>query len=286
MASSLKMFAFAKINLALAVVGKRDDGYHNIESVLQTIGLHDLVHVELTAQGISCDCGSLSGPDNLAYRAAGLFINKLSSENISHQGVKIVIEKHIPWEAGLAGGSSDGAAVLNALNQLYHEPLSRQQLLEMAADLGADVAFCLNGGTAWAEGRGERLISLPPVPQLDLVIVKPKAGVSTRESYTRFGQLGRYSRLSRNNWENALKAGNREELFKLMQNDLEQPSSELVPEIAEIKGRLLAQGCFQALMCGSGSAVFGVVRDKEEALKIGESFKNCGYQVWTTNTLN
>ena len=142
-------FAYAKINLALAVLGVREDGYHELQSVMQSIALHDVVKVRRTGGDLVCHCGTLSGKRNLAYTAAEMFFKELGLQG----GAEIQIEKHIPIQAGLAGGSSDAAAALRLLNQLYNFPLREEKLQELSARCGADVAFCLRGGTAWATGR-------------------------------------------------------------------------------------------------------------------------------------
>ncbi len=288
MNSWLKTFAYAKINLGLAVNGQRKDGYHDIESVFQSIDLHDVVRLRPVQEGISCRCGDLSGPANLAYRAAARFLRELEARRRGRlRGVEIEIEKNIPMEAGLAGGSSDGAAVLKLMNQLYEYPFSLEELNKMGAELGADVVFCLNGGTMWAAGRGELLEQLPPAPRLDLVVVKPQQGVSTQAAYGRLAQMGKWSTLERKKWEKILAAGERESIAKLLSNDLEPPSFQLVPEISCIKKELLRHGSLGALMSGSGSAVFGIGKNAEHVRQIGLQIKKQGYaQVWVTHTIN
>lgn len=292
MNSALEMFAYAKINLGLAVTGKRDDGYHNIETVFQSIDLGDVVRLRAIPEGIVCKCGEWSGTANLAYRAAELFLQNLKtkfsalSPGTGNNGVEIEIEKFIPAEAGLAGGSSDAAATLTLMNRLHGSPYSAAELDQMGARLGADVAFCLHGGTIWAWGRGEKLARLPDAPKLDLIIVKPDEGVPTPAAYGRLAQMKAYGRLRRADWEEALQSGNRDRLAGLLYNDLERPSFQLVPKIAGIKKELLRLGCKGALMCGSGSAVFGIGEDEDHVQAMAAVLQRRGYtRIWVAHTI-
>ncbi|HVJ49884.1 4-(cytidine 5'-diphospho)-2-C-methyl-D-erythritol kinase [Desulfitobacterium sp.] len=277
----LVTFAYAKINLGLAVKGKRSDGYHELQTVMQTIDLYDTVKISLSGSGIECFCGGLSGPRNLAYQAAKLFRERLNSR----QGIRIEIEKRIPVQAGLAGGSADAAATLRGLNQLYNYPSSQEELLQLANQLGSDVAFCLQGGTQWAEGRGEKLLPLAEAPEMSLVLAKPQQGVSTGEAYRRFDQLGRGHLLSFQAWEEALQSGSVEKIALLLSNDLEAGSQVILPVIAGLKEDLRKAGCYSALMSGSGSAVFGITHSEDQAQEIAHSLKQKGYSVWVTKTI-
>ncbi|AFM39167.1 4-diphosphocytidyl-2-C-methyl-D-erythritol kinase [Desulfosporosinus acidiphilus SJ4] len=279
--SFVTTFAHAKINLALAVLGIRDDGYHELQSVMQSIDLHDVVRVRRAGEKVTCHCGELSGSGNIAHIAAELFLQELGLS----EGVEIHIEKHIPIQAGLAGGSSDAAATLRLLNKLFDNPLTKKTLLELAGKCGADVAFCLGGGTMWAAGRGEELDFLPKAPCLDLVLVKPRAGVNTREAYQRFDRDGRSGFLVRADWENALRESSPQQIAALLYNDLEIASIPLVPEISDLKQQLLAEKCYGALMSGSGSCVFGIAQSGEHARQVAEKLKNRGHKnVWVTKT--
>ncbi|WP_407305921.1 4-(cytidine 5'-diphospho)-2-C-methyl-D-erythritol kinase [Desulfosporosinus sp. SB140] len=278
----LTTFAYAKINFALAILGVRDDGYHELQSVMQSIALHDVVRVRRTGEAMICRCGALSGKGNLAYIAAELFLNELGLPG----GIEIDIDKYIPIQAGLAGGSSDAAATLRLLNQLYDTPLSREELIALAGKCGADVAFCLRGGTMWATGRGERLNLLPNVLEVDLVLVKPAAGVNTREAYRQFDRSGRGGFLSKSDWEMALREASPLKIAGLLYNDLEIASMTMVPEISNLKRQLLEEGCYGALMSGSGSCVFGISQSREHAQKVAERLikKGCA-NVWVTKTV-
>lgn len=278
---NLAMFAYAKINLGLAVKGKRPDGYHELQTVMQTIDIHDTVNVSLSGSGIECLCGWLSGPRNLAYQAARLFLGGLNYS----KGVRIEIEKRIPVQAGLAGGSSDAAATLCGLNQLCNQPYSREELFQIANRLGSDVAFCLQGGTQWAEGRGEKLLPLTEAPVMSLVLVKPQLGINTGESYRRFDLLGRGHPLSFQAWEEAMQSGSIEKIALLLSNDLEVGSQAILPEIAGLKEDLIKAGCYSALMSGSGSTVFGIAHSETEAQEIKYFFQEKGYAVWAIKTI-
>lgn len=270
MVTKTNTIAPAKINLGLAVTGIRDDGYHLLETVFQTISLYDQIEVEITGTGIECDCGELSGKDNLAYKAASLFLDELKdkqgiSENL---GIKIVIEKNIPVQAGLAGGSTDAAAVIRCLNKLFNYPFSSEQLLDIASKIGSDTAYCLEGGTKWGEGTGSTLSPLPQAPEMNLILVKPPQGVSTAEAYRLFDKTGKFSKLDKEQWIRALQKGDIDLIAEIMNNSLEGPAFYLVPEIKTIKEILLENGCLGALMSGSGSAVFGILPDKNSGIKI------------------
>ena len=280
--NQIEMFAYAKINLALAITGLRPDGYHELESVMQSIGIYDRVRVTLTNSGIQCLCGEWSGPKNLAYQAAEAFLKGIGS----NQGVRIEIEKNIPVQAGLGGGSADAAATLQALNILYKELYTQEQLKSLAAKLGADVAFCLQGGTQWATGVGEELISLPASPKMNLVLIKPQQGVNTAEAYRTFDQKGTFSHLDYAAWHRALETGKIESLAPLLYNDLEPASMTLLPEIAWVKDELMKQeGCMGALMSGSGSSVFGITQTCEHAQSIASEWRQRQYSVWVTHTM-
>lgn len=277
---SLTMFAYAKINLALAITGWQD-GFHQLETVMQSIETHDVIEIRRKGTAIHCECGELSGPGNLAFKAAEIFLRNLGKP----EGVDIKIKKNIPLQAGLAGGSSDAAAVLRALNRLFANPFSTEELEEIALRCGSDVPFCLSGGTKWATGRGDKLAELPEAASLNLVLVKPSRGVDTAEAYRRFAANPVYRHLEREHWVSALKSGDPERIAQLLSNDLEGASLQLVPEIAAAKEKLGELGCPGALMSGSGSAVFGIVRDAEEAEFIAGLMRTQGFDSWATRSV-
>lgn len=279
----LTSFAYAKINLALAITGVREDGYHELQSVMQSIDLHDVVKVRLGGEKVVCRCGELSGPGNLAHKAALFFQEKYGQ----FEGIEIEIEKNIPVQAGLAGGSADAAATIRLLNQLYGNPFDNEELISIANRCGADVAFCLYGGTMWASGRGEQLELLPSAPPMDLVLVKPSEGVNTREAYQLFDKVGRSSFLNRANWVSALGQESTEEIVNLLSNDLESASMQLVPEIWRLKELLVEADCQGALMSGSGSSVFGIAQGRAHAEKVAGKLRVMGYNnIWLTKMVS
>lgn len=256
--------AAAKINLTLAVLGRRPDGYHLLESVMQTLSLCDVVEAELAAEtSLSCDFPGLScGEDNLAWQAWSL----LRREFALDAGLKITLRKQIPLGGGLAGGSSDAAQVLLAANELFELKLSAEQLVALAARLGADVPFCLAGGTALASGIGEQLRQLPPCPELRLVLVNPGFAVDTAAVYQQYDQSGAESRQTEaaEAMLQALEHGNPAAIRASLYNALEEPAFQLFPQLAAIKAELQDLG-LAALLCGSGATVLGIAADKKRA---------------------
>lgn len=261
--------AFAKINLALLVRGLRPDGYHQIESVMQTVDLADQVRIRPLRWGLRLTCHpSLSIPPdrNLAYRAAELFFRVTSP----HRGAEIVIRKKIPVAAGLGGGSADAAAVLILLNDIHGRPLSSVQLEELGGQLGSDVPFAMRQGTAWVAGRGEQVTSLAHASIFHLVLAKPVgAFLSTRDVYTHYEQ----KETSPNTMAkiiSALESNNIAAMAGLLFNDLEETACRMMPGIASIKRELLQQGAMAALLSGSGPTVFGVFRQEHEAVRVAQ----------------
>ncbi len=259
--------AYAKLNLTLGVLYKRADGYHALDSIMQTVDLFDTVTVERARDIVVTSTGMLLPYDNTVRRAAELY------RALTGRSVQIRVVKRIPAEAGLGGGSADAAATLNALQELYGE-VDEKTLLEIAAKVGADVPFCLKGGTQRAEGIGEVLTPVRGM-KLQLVIAKPAQGVSTKKLFSLL-------KLPRTMPETtaALKAlsdGNLDALCPLLYNALEEPAIELVPEIGRIKRDLLALGAKAACMSGSGSAVFGVFADKAAAEQAQAGLSNVAF---------
>lgn len=253
--------ACAKLNLFLDITGKRSDGYHTIKSVMQSLDIFDRVKIT-KADGVSVKCSesSLDGEENLAHKAAELFFEQTGIRG----GAEIYIEKRIPIQAGMAGGSADAAAVLRGLNGIYETHLSDEELCAMGARLGADVPFSLCGGTMLCEGIGEQLSPLPELPDCVFVIVKPEIGMSTAESYRIYDEHaaagfehGDFSVMS-----TALEAADVSAVGKALYNALECT----VPDsVLKIKQALLNAGALGALMTGSGTAVFGIFESIEQA---------------------
>jgi len=281
---TLELKAHAKINFTLDVLARRPDGYHEVEMVMQAIALHDRVILQEQAAGITVQSDHPavpSGPQNLAYRAARLLQEYCQIE----RGVAINLQKRIPVAAGLAGGSSDAAAVLTGLNQLWRLHLSLAELQCLGARLGADIPFCLQGGTAVARGIGEQLTAVPGVPRLWLVLVKPPFGISTAAVYRSL----RVDRIT-NHPDTAamLQALAREDyaaIRKNLRNVLEDVVLAKYPQIARLKEKLQAAGAQGALMSGSGPTVFGIARDRAEAERIQANLAALDAQTYVTHTL-
>ncbi|MDD3652650.1 MAG: 4-(cytidine 5'-diphospho)-2-C-methyl-D-erythritol kinase [Desulfotomaculaceae bacterium] len=280
-----KAFARAKINLSLDILGKRPDGFHQVEMVMQSVRLYDLLEFTPLPEDISLIVpgGEVSaGPDNLAYRAADL----LRSHAGIKCGVQIKLTKSIPVEAGLGGGSADAAVTLIMLNEIWgtHIPLSGLMLL--GEKLGSDIPFCLLGGTALARGRGELLEVLHPCPHLGLVLVKPPFGVSTATVYRAYNPELVLKKPVISAVIEAINKNNVTGIAANVCNVLEPVTTKMYPVIADIKERLLEAGALGALMSGSGPTVIGIAPSLEEAYKIAGRYHNCGEKVLVTETLN
>ena len=256
--------AYAKINLTLDVVGKRDDGYHLLETVMQTVSLCDVVSVNM-ADDIVITCSDERVPvdaKNTCHKAARVFFERTGIAG----GVRIDIEKHIPSEAGLGGGSSDAAAALCLLNELYDAKLSYSELEDMAAKVGADVAFCIQGGAAVCRGIGEKMERIA-LPERWVLLVKPDFGVSTPEAYRLFDENGEVSSYGTKAFLDALNSGRNP--YECLSNDLETALCNL--EIAKIRRELIELGAAASQMTGSGSCVFGVF-DNEDTARRAERY--------------
>ncbi|MDP3447084.1 MAG: 4-(cytidine 5'-diphospho)-2-C-methyl-D-erythritol kinase [Eubacteriales bacterium] len=247
--------AYAKLNLTLGVLYKRADGYHALDSIMQTIDLHDTVTIERARDILVTGTGMVLPYDNTLRRAAEQY------RALTGRGAHIRVVKRIPAEAGLGGGSADAAAALNGLQELYGE-VDEKTLLEIGAKVGADVPFCLRGGLQRAEGIGDVLTPLRGM-KLHLLVAKPAAGVSTRKLFSLL-KLPRVMPQTASALK-ALSDGDLDALCPLFFNALEEPAIALVPEIGRIKADMLALGAKAACMSGSGSAVFGVFADKAAA---------------------
>lgn len=252
---------YGKINLALAITGRRADGYHNIDTIFQSIGLCDAVTVsEADAFELTCSQPSLACDEtNLAYKAW----KALCPYKKDNQQVAIHIEKHIPIAAGLAGGSTDCAAVLRGLNRLWGLGLSEKELCRIGAGLGADVPFCICGGTMRGTGIGEELKRLPSLPAWPVVIVHPRVPVQTKQAYALFDSRSHTVPGAVDAVEQAVRAGDFQGLTAAMGNTFEELVIPDVPQVADCQQRLTALG-LQPLMAGSGPTVFALVPPGQE----------------------
>ncbi len=268
----MEIFANAKINLLLSVGARRTDGYHEIESVMQALDFYDRLTLEKTDSGIlELHCNRPYVPTderNLVWIAAAHFFDKTG---LSMDGLKIRLEKNIPVGAGLGGGSSDAAAVLMALNDLYKAGLNKNELSGIAAGIGADVAFFIFGGTCLARGIGERLTPVPALRDVPVLLIKPPFSVSTPKAYQAFDTYGVQPYPDPDAMLAALKSGSIDAVCAAMGNSLEAPVCGLYPKIAEIRDTLVSLGAAGAMMSGAGSAVFAIFRSFTDAKKARES---------------
>lgn len=259
--------AFAKVNLTLDVLDKRDDGYHDIRSIMQTISIRDDIEIDVDTGKpwcIKCDKeGIPTDGRNLAWKAAKVFFDELGGEP---DGLEIRITKRIPSEAGLAGGSADAAAVLRALNRWKDYPLSIAALAELGAKVGSDVPFCVLCGTALAEGRGERLTVLPASPEIFYVVCKPELSFSTPALYAKLDGIAIAKRPDVTAMRAALQRGDFEAIGANLCNVFEQAAIPEHPELNYLKSILMTYGAYGALMTGSGSAVYGIFDSFEYAV--------------------
>lgn len=271
----LHVKAYAKLNLGLDVTGRLEDGYHEVLTVMQSISLCDDISIRLSDGGGNIIARTNlhylpEGDKNIAVRAAKLFFEETK---IPICGGTIELQKHIPVCAGMGGGSTDGAAVLRALNEGYSAGLSRKMLEEMALRLGSDVPFCVVGGTALCRGRGEIMTELPPIPKCWTVICKPPFPISTPELFKAIDCAVIKNRPDTNGIVKAIEKGSVAALAHHIYNVFEDVLPPRCSEIAVIKSKLLDLGALGASMTGTGSAVFGLFDDGETAKKACESLK-------------
>ena len=279
--------AYAKINLTLDVLGRRDDGYHALATVMQTIDLHDTIYLSIIdndAVQLFCTVPELNNSENLAGRAAQLLRQQLGLT----QGVMIEVHKRIPVAAGLGGGSSDAAAILLALKQWWQLSLSPSDLLDLAASLGSDVPFFLIGGLALCEGRGERITSLAPYwpgAMSWLLLLKPAISISTaaifRSLPTKDYTDGRYSRAVCS----ALLVGKVPEVEDL-HNSLERGVLEAYPEVTQARDDLLQAGASLVRLSGSGPTLFAPFAEHADATRVQELLQGKGYEVYLSRAIH
>jgi len=279
----IKLKARAKINLSLDVIGKRADGYHDVKMVMQTIKLCDTVTLERVPAGIKVVCSNRripSGPGNTAYKAARLLVNNYNIKG----GIKISIDKKIPVAAGLAGGSADAAAVLKGMNRIFSLGLGETELMSIGKEIGADVPYCIKGGTMLAEGIGEVLTPLGPLACIDIVLIKPKIGVSTAWVYKNLNLDEIIARPDTGMLVKAISDNNIEVLAKNMVNVLESVTMRKYDIVKEAKERLIELGSIGSMMSGSGPSVFGIFKDKGSAERAYEAAKDDKWECFLTET--
>lgn len=275
--------AYAKINLGLDVIRRLPNGYHQVKMVMQSVGLRDELTFEETESGIAitADADRLStGEDNLIYKAARLMLDKYSISS----GLRIHLRKNIPIAAGMAGGSTDAAAAMKGINHIFHLGLTPAQLMEDGVSIGADVPYCILGGTALAEGIGERLTPLPPMPPCHILIDKPDISVSTKYVYTHLDAQGIARHPDIDGMTGAIRTGSLTGITERMGNVLETVTIPSHPIIDTIKKQMLRLGAANSLMSGSGPTVFGIFPDKAKAQTALERLReeNPSHQVFLT----
>ena len=282
--NSIRLKAYAKINLGLDVLGNRPNGYHDVRMIMQSIGLHDKINISLQKRDeitVNTNLHYLpTNENNLVYKAAKL----IKTEFQINTGVVINLEKKIPVAAGLAGGSSDAAATLYGLNKLFRLNIPMNQLMEYGLQLGADVPFCLHRGTALSEGIGEVLTTLPHMPSCYILLVKPDISVSTKFVYENLDLAENILHPDIDGMIAAIKNQNLNHLIDHLGNVLETVTTKEYPIIQQIKEKMLELGALGSMMSGSGPTVFGIYTDKKTAQKAYYYFKvnHYGKQVFLT----
>ena len=284
----LELKAMGKINLGLDVLGRRENGYHDVRMVMQTVYLYDQIAItKKRTPGIDVETNLFFLPvneSNLAYQAARLLIEEFGIE----EGVRIALDKRIPVSAGMAGGSSDAAAVLYGMNRMFGLGISESGLLERGVRLGADVPYCIMRGTVLAEGIGERLTPLAQCPRCYVLLAKPSVNVSTRLVYERLDSLSSYAHP---NIDGIIEGLNRQDIKQVagcMGNVLERVTIKEYPVIEEIKRAMKEGGALNAMMSGSGPTVFGLYDDKRRARQaaFGIKERQLARQTYVTSVHN
>lgn len=273
MNTPLELKAYAKVNLGLDVIRRREDGYHDVKMIMQTIKLYDQLTMQRNNSGEITITTNLSylpvGKKNLVYRAIDLIREKYGITD----GVNVQLTKHIPVAAGMAGGSTDAAAAFVGMNQLFRLGITQDTLLKYAVTLGADIPYCIMRGTALSEGIGEILTPLPSIPSCWFLVVKPVFSISTKFVYENLHLNEHTVHPDIDGMVDAIKAGDLAGITSRMGNVLEDVAINDYPQIAEIKERMNSLGAMNSLMSGSGSTVFGIFTSKEEASAAAKVFQ-------------
>ena len=280
----MKIKAYGKVNISLDVVGKREDGYHLLSMIMQNIDLYDEIEVEKQECGIILECNKSYVPvdnRNLAYKAAEIFKERYDIVD----GVKINIEKNIPVSAGLAGGSTDAAAVLKVMNKLFNVNATEEELMELGLKLGADIPYCIHGGTALCEGIGEIITPIKPFRDKIVVLVKPAFGVSTKEVYKNFNLEKVKQHPKTAEIINAIENDDLNFVASNMKNLLENVTLRKHKILIKIKDEMNACGAINSMMSGSGPTVFAFFDDMLKAQRCFEKMKKKYSDVFITRTI-
>lgn len=284
----LELKALGKINLGLDVLGRRENGYHDVRMVMQTVYLYDRIIMKKSkTTGIRLETNLYYLPvneNNLAYQAAQMLMDEFHIE----EGVSIQLDKHIPVAAGMAGGSSNAAAVLFGMNRMFSLGLSQKELMERGVKLGADVPYCIMRGTVLAEGIGEILTPLSPMPKCYVLIAKPAISVSTKMVYEKLDSHEIEDHPDIDGILAGLKAGDLKKVAGSMGNVLERVTVDAYPVIDQIKKMMIKEGALNAMMSGSGPTVFGIFEEKATARKAADAIRDARLtkQVYVTNIHN
>ncbi len=284
----LELKALGKINLGLDVLGRRENGYHDVRMVMQTVYLYDRIIMKKSkTPGIRLETNLYYLPvneNNLAYQAAQMLMDEFHME----EGVSIQLDKHIPVAAGMAGGSSNAAAVLFGMNRMFSLGLSQKELMERGVKLGADVPYCIMRGTVLAEGIGEILTPLSPMPKCYVLIAKPAISVSTKMVYEKLDSHEIEDHPDIDGILAGLKAGDLKKVAGSMGNVLERVTVDAYPVIDQIKEMMIKEGALNAMMSGSGPTVFGIFEEKATARKAADAIRDARLtkQVYVTNIHN
>ncbi len=276
------MESYGKVNLALDILYKRDDGYHELRSIMQRISLKDRLIFQEIDKGIVIECDNKDLPinnSNLVYRAW----EKLVEATGVDKGVKVIIEKNIPLAAGLAGGSSNAATTLIALNQLWKTNLSENDLMTIGKELGADVPFCVIGGTALAQGIGEKLSKLKAFSDKHILLCNPNIAISTEYAYSKLEFSNQ--RIDIEGMISSIEADDLKSVAEKMGNTMESSIIREYPIIEKIKGIMVDNGALGSLMSGSGSTVFGLYEDQEKMKFTQNKLLEFTDKVYTCKTL-
>ena len=272
----MRLRALAKINLGLDVVGKRDDGYHEVRMIMQTIQMYDVLEIEKKKEpGIVLTTNIPYVPTderNLVYKAAKMLMDEFDIK----EGLTMNLEKFIPVAAGMAGGSSDAAAAFVGVNRLFGLGLSEEELMKRAEKVGADVPYCVMRGTALAEGIGEKLTPLPPMPECYVLIGKPGINVSTKTAYENLRLDAIQRRPDIDGMIAAIRNQDLRSITEKMENVFEPGIMEKYPVIGEIERFMEERGALKAMMSGSGPTVFGIFEDREKMFAASEALKKSG----------
>ncbi|MBU3100720.1 MULTISPECIES: 4-(cytidine 5'-diphospho)-2-C-methyl-D-erythritol kinase [Clostridium] len=276
--------AYGKINISLDVVGKREDGYHLLKMIMQNVDLYDSLSFQKCNKGINISCNKPYIPTdekNLVYKAAQLFMDTYDI----HEGINIYLKKNIPVAAGMAGGSADAAAVLKALPQIFKIDVDVNELMKLGVKIGADVPYCIMGGTALCEGIGEIITPLKPFKNQILVLVKPNFGVSTKEVFKNLDVTKIFKHPDTDSIIKAMEQENVEAVCNGMKNLLENVTLRKYPVLKRIKEDMIKMGAMGSMMSGSGPTIFAFFDDMLKAQRCYDKFKIQYKEIYLTRTI-